>query len=1010
MTTTSARDVAPSLTQPPPSTEPPASEVDARGLAIALLNAVRGEVRFDSGSRALYATDGSNYRQVPIGVVVPRDVDDIVTTVAICREYGAPVLNRGGGTSLAGQCCNTAVVIDSSKWVNRILELNPEERWARVQPGLVLDELRGAAEKHHLTFGPDPATHNHCTLGGMLGNNSCGIHSVMAGRTADNVIELEVLTYDGERFRVGETSPDELERIIAAGGRRGEIYRQMRDLRDRVGDEVRERYPDIPRRVSGYNLDELLPENTFNVARALVGSESTLVTILEAKLRLIPSPPARTLVVLGYPDVYTAADHVTEVMEFGPLGLEGIDEGLVNDMKAKGLHPKDVKLLPDGGGWLLVEFGGADKSESDANARNLIDHLGQGDDAPTTKLFDDMAEEAKVWEIRESGLGATADIPHQPDTWPGWEDSAVAPAELGSYLRDLRKLWDQYGYHADMYGHFGQGCLHCRIDFDLVSAPGIEKWLRYERDAAHLVVRHGGSLSGEHGDGQQRGELLPIMFGESLVKAFEEFKTIWDPDWKMNPGKVVRPFRLDENLRLGSHYHPRTMQTTFTFPEDSFSFANAAKRCVGVGKCRRHEGGTMCPSYMVTRDEQHSTRGRARLLFEMLNGELRDEGWQSEAVRDALDLCLACKGCKGDCPVNVDMATYKAEFLSHYYGGLKLRPPAAYAMGLIYWWSGIAARVPRLANFFLGAPVIGSLAKRVAGIAQQRRMPTYAAETFRAWFDRTRGRSPRRAYAAADAGTSRPQVILWPDTFNNFFHPETARAAVTVLEDAGFEVTIPRGMLCCGRPLFDWGMLGLAKNLLKQVMRELQPQIDAGVPIVGLEPSCVSTFRDEIVNLFPHRAIARRIKEQTFILSEFLERFAPDYRAGSLQGKAVVHGHCHHKSVLGMAAEESVLRKLGLDYEMPESGCCGMAGAFGFEAKHYDVSMAAGERVLLPAVRAADRDTMVITDGFSCRTQIDEGTGRTALHLAQVLEQAIRARKSGSAASGADGGAAASGG
>ncbi len=990
MTQTTPRQAAP-LTPPPPPTEPPAAEVDARGLAIALLNEVRGEVRFDQGSRALYATDGSNYRQVPIGVVIPRDVDDIVATVALCHAYGAPVLNRGAGTSLAGQCCNTAVVIDSSKWVNQILELNPEERWARVRPGLVLDDLRAAAEQHHLTFGPDPATHNHCTLGGMLGNNSCGIHSVMAGRTADNVIELEVLTYDGERFRVGETSEEELDAIIAAGGRRGEIYRQMRDLRDRTADEVRARYPKIPRRVSGYNLDELLPENRFNVARALVGSESTLVTILEAKLRLVPSPPARSLLVLGYPDVFTAADHVTEVMGFGPVGLEGIDRGLVEDMKAKGLHPRDVQLLPDGGGWLLVEFGGETKDESDASARKLMEHVGHAENPPTTKLFDDLEQETKVWEIRESGLGATADIPHQPDTWPGWEDSAVAPKQLGSYLRDLKKLWDAYGYHADMYGHFGQGCLHCRIDFDLVSGPGIETWRRYEHDAAELVIRHGGSLSGEHGDGQQRGELLPIMFGNDLVEAFGEFKTIWDPDWKMNPGKIVRPFRLDQNLRLGADYSPRVTKTTFQFPEDSFSFANAAKRCVGVGKCRRHGGGTMCPSYMVTRDEQHSTRGRARLLFEMLNGEIRDEGWKSESVRDALDLCLACKGCKGDCPVNVDMATYKAEFLSHYYSGLRLRPPAAYAMGLIYWWSGFAARMPRLVNFLLAAPVLGSIAKRVAGIAQQRSMPRYASQTFRAWWSERAG-SHRPVQAAQ---TDRRRVILWADTFNNFFHPETAQAAVTVLEDAGFEVTVPRTMLCCGRPLYDWGMLSPAKSLLRQVMRELQPEIDAGTPIVGLEPSCVSVFRDELINLFPRHATARRLQEQTYMLSDFLETFAPDYRAGSLADqRAVVHGHCHHKSVLGMRAEESVLRKLGLDYEMPESGCCGMAGAFGFEAKHYEVSMAAGERVLLPAVRDASDDTLVITDGFSCRTQIDEGTDRKALHLAQVLEQAIRARQS----------------
>ncbi len=988
-------DTAPAPVTPPRATASSADGERVRGLlAIELLNHVKGEVRFDAGSRALYATDASNYRQVPVGVVLPRDADDVIATVAACRRLGVPIVSRGGGTSLAGQGCNAAVVIDHSKYFNQILELNPEQRYARVQPGIVLDTLRDAAEEHGLTFGPDPATHDHCTLGGMLGNNSCGIHSVLAGSTEENVEELEVLTIDGDRFRVGPTSDEELDRIIRAGGRRGELYATLRDLRDRYGDLIRERFPDIPRRVSGYNLEALLPENGFNVARALVGSESTLVTILEAKLKLVDSPPARTLVVLGYPDVYAAADHVPDVLEHGPVGLEGIDEDLVDDMEATGLHTRDLALLPSGAGWLLVEFGGRDKAEADRKARSLVEALGAHEggpagEVPSARIFTDPKEEARVWEVRESGLGATADIPRKPNTWPGWEDSAVAPERLGAYLRELRELWNAYGYRADMYGHFGQGCLHCRIDFDLTSAEGIDRWGRYMHDAAELVVRHGGSLSGEHGDGQQRAELLPIMYGEELIEAFGAFKRAWDPAGLMNPGKIVGAYRLDENLRLGTSYNPRAVETHFSYPDDQFSFANAALRCVGVGECRRHDGGTMCPSYMVTHEERHSTRGRAHLLFEMLNGrELRGEGWRSEPVREALDLCLACKGCKGDCPVNVDMATYKAEFLSHYYSGARLRPRTAYAMGLIYWWAGLAGHAPRLVNAVTHLPVLGALGKRLAGIAPQREIPRFTAQTFGAWWrTRDEGAVERRAEAR--------RVILWPDTFNDAFHPQVARAAVTVLEDAGFQVVVPSARLCCGRPLYDWGMLTLAKRLLRQVLRELRREIAAGTPLVVLEPSCASVFRDELTNLFPNRQDARRLSDQAYLLSEFLAKYAPDYRPGSLDGlHAMVHDHCHQKSVLGTDAERAILDRTGIDYEaLDSSGCCGMAGAFGFEADKYAVSMAVGERVLLPAVRGAPAETFLVTDGFSCREQVAQTTHREVRHLAEVLATAVQRRR-----------------
>ncbi|MBV8608084.1 MAG: FAD-binding oxidoreductase, partial [Singulisphaera sp.] len=592
--------------------------VDASALAAELRTKIRGEVRFDRGSRALYATDGSNYRQVPIGVVIPDDVDDVIATVATCRAFGAPLLSRGCGTSLTGGCCNVAVVMDFSKRMHHVLWVDPDKRLARVQPGTVLDILRGAAEKHHLTFAPDPSTHNHCTLGGMMGNNSCGVHSIMGlgtGRTSDQVDELDILLYDGARMTVGATGEDELERIIRAGGRKGEIYARLKSLRDRYADLIRQRYPkDLPRRVSGYNLDDLLPERGFHVARALVGTEGTCVTILEAQLHLVPSPSHRSVLVLGYPDVYSAGDHITEVMQYGPIGLEGLDNILVEDMKKKGIHPHDITLLPKGGGWLLVEFGAETKEESDDKARRLMDHLKRTGHPPSMKLFDNEEEEQHLWKVRESGLGATARIPGEKDAWEGWEDSAVPPERVGPYLRDLRKLFRKYGYNCALYGHFGQGCIHTRIDFELKTAEGVAHFRAFLNEAADLVVSHGGSISGEHGDGQSKAALLPKIFGPELVEAFREFKAIWDPDNKMNPHKVVDPYLPGENLRLGPHYHPPQVPTHFKFLDDHGSFSYATERCVGVGECRKEESGTMCPSYMVTKEEMHSTRGRAHLL------------------------------------------------------------------------------------------------------------------------------------------------------------------------------------------------------------------------------------------------------------------------------------------------------------------------------------------------------------------------------------------------------------
>src|SRR5581483_6837406 len=715
-----------------------------------------------------------------------------------------------------------------------------------------------------------------------------------------------------------------------------------------------------------------------NVAKALVGSECTCVMVLQATVRLVYSPPARSLLVLGYPDVYSAGDHIMEVLSHKPIGLEGMDDRLVQDMQKKGMHPTDLKMLPGGGGWLLVEFGGENKKDSDAQARGLMEELKKKSNSPSMKLYDDPAAEKQIWLVRRSGLGATARVPGAKDTWEGWEDSAVPPEKLGEYLRKLRQLFNTYGYGCSLYGHFGQGCVHTRIDFDLVTKEGIEKYRSFIHDAAHLDVSLGGSLSGEHGDGQSRGELLPIMFGDKIIEAFREFKSIWDPQWKMNPGKVVNPYRADENLRLGANYNPPEWKTHFKFPgDDEGSFSRATLRCVGVGECRRESVGTMCPSYRVTREEMHSTRGRAHLMFEMLEGDPLTDGWQNDAVKEALDLCLACKGCKGDCPMQVDMATYKAEFLSRYYEG-RLRPRHAYSMGLIYWWARLASLLPGVANFFTQTPVLRDIAKLLGGVARQRQMPRFASKTFKQWF---------RERPVRNQGM--PRVILWPDTFNNHFYPQVAQAAVEVIEGAGYQVEVPQASLCCGRPLYDFGMLDTAKGLLENLLQTLKPEIEDGVPIIGLEPSCAAVFRDELINLFPNNEDAKRLSQKTYLLSEFLEKVAGDFKLPQLDRKAMVHGHCHHKAIMKMDDESAVLKKLGLDYNVLDSGCCGMAGSFGFEKDNYDISIAVGEHELLPSVRNASKDTIIVADGFSCREQIMQTTDRKALHLAQVIHMAM---------------------
>ena len=927
--------------------------VEYERLQAALQHVLSGEVRFDRGMRAAYASDASNYRQVPIGVVLPRTVEDIVETLRVCSSHGVPVLARGGATSLNGQAVNVAVVIDCSKYLDRVLSIDAQARLARVEPGVVCDTLRDAAEAHGLTFAPDPATHSRCTLGGMIGNNSCGPHSVMGGTTVQNIERLEVLTYDGARFWCGPTSDADLHKILSEGGRRAEIYSSLKSIADKYADRIRAGFPKIRRRVSGYSLDQLLPENGFNMARALVGSEGTCALTLQAEARLVKSPQHRVLVVLGFPDIGAAGDAVPPMLAAGPIACEGLDEAIIGGLRERGLRLDDIALLPPGKAWLMVEFGGETEKEAVEKAKSI-----------PGALVNDKNLICRLWAIRETGASATAlNLGGKgADPVVGWEDAAVDPMRLGGYLREFQALVDRFGYRTSLYGHFGDGCIHARINFELRTPAGLAHWRRFLTKAAELVVKYGGSLSGEHGDGQAKGELLPIMFGPELMQAFREFKRAWDPQNRMNPGKLIDALPLDANLRLGPEYKPVSVKTKFSFLSPvGDGFVRAAEHCIGMGKCRARSGGTMCPSYRATHEERYSTRGRARLLAEMLRGEVITKGWASEEVKEALDWCLACKGCRSDCPTHTDMAAYKAEFLSHYYETHR-RPRQAWSMGRIGEWAPLASRFSGIANAFAQT----SFLKRVAGVAPGSTLPKFAPRTFRSQF-RTNGKGE--------------PVVLFDDTFNNYFRPDTAAAAHEVLARGGCRVELPAQRVCCGRPYYDYGMLEQAKRALQRVLEVLGARLDAGIPIVVLEPGCLSVFRDELRQLVPGDPRAARLAVQAVSLPELLNR--RNFKAG-ISKRVLMHAHCHQKALWGVTSDLCLLKSAGCEVLAPDTGCCGMAGSYGYRPQHAGASRRIAELALLPALADA-RDAAVVASGFSCREQIETLTGRRTLHIAELL-------------------------
>ncbi len=968
-----------------------------RELESLLKKSLRGDVRFDLGSRALYATDSSNYRQLPVGVILPRDAADVEAALAACRATGAAVLPRGAGTSLAGQCANVAVVFDFSRYMNKLTSIDPVAKLARVEPGIVLDRLREAAELHHLTYGPDPATHSRCTLGGMIGNNSCGVHGLMAGKVVDNVESLDLVLYDGTRMSVSRTAPAELESLIRSGGRVGQIYADLAKLRDRYSTLIRERFPNIPRRVSGYNLDELLDENGFHVARALVGSEGTCATVVSATLNLAASPTFRLLTVLAFTDGFLAADVVPRVLEHEPIGLEGFDGLLVDFMQRKKLSVDDVALLPPGRGFLLIEMGAWDAAEAQSKAEALVRAAQTWPEAPVARIYND-ADAARIWHVRDSALGATAFVPGEPERHEGWDDAGIPPKHLGAYLRQLSALLAEFSYNSPLYGHYGQGCVHMRINFDFHSQAGVRNFRQFIDRAADLVLSFGGSLSGEHGDGQSRAALLPKMFGPELIHAFQQFKAIWDPANRMNPGKLtdaVRVYDPIENLRQTPSVPGESateLETHFVFAADGGSLQRATERCVGVGACLNTKGGVMCPSYRATGEEQHSTRGRARLLWEMLSGALRKEGFQSKAVHQALDLCLSCKACKTECPVAVDITAYKSEFLAQRY---KHRPHPLhhYVFGFADKLARLGSILPSLTNAVLAGPLTSPLIKRIVSMAQERMMPRLAAKSYR----KARSASNQTTnvpQSIVSQNAARPemrlaaqQVVLWPDTWNNYYHPQTLIAAERVLTQAGFRVQIPKNHVCCGRALYDFGLLGDARAYLAKVFDRMAAEIDAGLPFIFLEPSCASVFRDEALEFFPSDPRAQRMSRQVWLLADWLAAKAPEWVTGRLQGEQVIlHGHCHHKAIFGGPANEiALLKKAGAAVELINSTCCGMAGPFGFEADKTEVSRAIANLGLLPAVNSAAPATIIVADGFSCREQISQLSDRKGMHFAEVL-------------------------
>ncbi|WP_237707810.1 FAD-binding and (Fe-S)-binding domain-containing protein [Hoyosella subflava] len=930
------------------------TSADDSALARDLTEAMRGEVDFSARRRAEYSSDGSNYRCVPAGIVFPLDDADAEAAVAVCRRHDVPITTRGGGTSIAGNAVGDGVILELSRHMNRILSIDAEARTAVVQAGVIPDVLNAAVAEYGLRFGPDPSTHARCTIGGMIGNDACGSHSVRWGRTSDNVVDLDVLCYDGTRMRT--SAPPE------------PIREALRGLAGRHRAELRTELGRFSRQVSGYGLHHLLNENGFDVGRALVGSEGTCVVVLTATVKLVELPKQQRLVIAGFTDSIAAADAVPTILQHNPLTCEGMDDRILDVLRSRRKNAVPDETLPRGSAWLLIDVEGDDSAAS-----ALTDAIADSAGLEGISTVNDPAIRRAVFKIREDGSGLATRALDGTMSWPGWEDAAVPPAKLGSYLRDFDALVKEYGLTGVVYGHFGEGCLHVRLDFDFASHEGIGKFEEFMERAADLVAGHGGANSGEHGDGRARSAVLSRMYSPGMLQAFAEFKRIWDPGGKLNPGIIVDPAGVADDLRHSPDNQWRSLPVSLAFHEDRGDIGKAVHRCIGVGKCRTLSGGVMCPSYRATLDEKDSTRGRARVLQEMILGETITEGWQSEEVGEALDLCLSCKGCSSDCPVGVDMASYKSEYLHQRYHG-KVRPLSHYSMGWLPLTARLASKTPRLANAVMGSG-LSSLIKRTGGIDPARELPAFAPGTFLRWYS-VRGRKKH----------GKP-VLLWADTFTNFFSPYVGAAAVEVLEDAGFSVHVLDKPYCCGLTWVSTGQLDDARRELRRALGAAAPLVESGIPMVVLEPSCAALFRSDGVELLPGRE-AETVAGGTYTLAEFLREHAPDWQIPDVVGKAALQVHCHQHAVIGGACDAAVLSETGSTTTVLDAGCCGLAGNFGFEDGHFETSRKVAETGILPALEKLP-DSVVVADGFSCRTQLDQLAGIHAVHLAEYLRAGL---------------------
>jgi FAD/FMN-containing dehydrogenase/Fe-S oxidoreductase len=951
-----------------------------------LRRAIEGEVRFDAYSKALYSTDASMYQIEPIGVVIPRHMGDVVATVDVARRHRVPVLPRGGGTSLAGQTVGRAVVLDFSKYMHRILEVNAEEGWVRLQPGVIQDELNAHVRPLGLLFGPDTSTSNRATIGGMIGNNSAGSHSIAYGKTIDHVLELTVVLADASTAVFKALDKAAVEAKLRGGGLEHHIYREVKRIVEANRDQIHKRYPTIQRRVSGYNLDALAHNGEFNLGKLVVGSEGTLAIVTEAKMRLVPRPKATAVCVVHFADLIASTEASEEILACDPYAIEMIDRMIIHLTRGAGELARLMTFIEgDPEALLVTEFRGDTVEEARAKAERMIARLqAKGMGYAYVRAYAPQ-EAASVWKVRKAGLGLLMRVEGDRKPLAFVEDTAVDPVKLPEFLRRFKQIIDDHGTSAGYYGHTSVGCMHIRPLINLKEAADIEVMTHITKEISDLVLEFNGAMSGEHGDGLARSHLNQKLFGAQLYRAFQEVKRAFDPLNLMNPGKIVDAPPMTEHLRYTPAYQTVELKTHFSFEREG-GFARAVERCTGVGECRKKLDGTMCPSYMATLEEEHSTRGRANALRAALSGRLPKTELTSRRMYEVLDLCLECKGCKAECPINVDMAKLKYEFLAHYYEehGTPLR---ARLFANIECLNRVGSAFAPLSTALMNLGVSRWLMEKIAGIDRRRALPPFARPTFEAWF--------RRRGSGAPAG-ARGTVILFHDTFMNYNYPEIGRAAVAVLERAGYEVMlVPKR--CCGRPMISKGMLEAARAHAIYNVDLLAPYAEQGIPIVGCEPSCLLTLRDEYPDLVSDKRVAT-VAAHSFMIEEFLAQL---HGRGELQlpfkdvkRRLLLHGHCHQKALIGTGPSLTVLRlPPGFEVEEVDSGCCGMAGSFGFEHEHYDISRAIGARRLFPAVeakmKATNGDFDVVAAGVSCRQQVEHFTGKRPKHLVEVLAEAL---------------------